>query len=800
MAEICEELQQAGQIIDCGYDDQVLEKKIEECIQTGGKLLIPGGWAGRPGHAMLYELSFNKKTNEGTLRIFNAGMGIEEHQQKKVGYKVKVCSKLEEHYSPESLKSQDFRVFLRQLKTHDSVLPYGPRDAYHVRQQILRVEDLHDESSSNPVRLKIIHGEYLDGESSSDSVIKEILGGEYLHDESSSDTEEFTDYVQVQRAGTCTFYSILAFLRSKLDPKTYKRFKCDLRLQALADHIFNEETFKKLNEAVSGTEPVSRETLSHFRVLDEGVKEMARKVNSLFLKKVVDQAYVVESHKTLDDMRRRLAEIKDQINLQPTAVLTGKYKPVTVSAPVGPPSLPLHDALGRPAPVLAPHSSTLEEINALTFTDKDTILKQLKSAVGMLNKALESKEFGVVSHGAVTVLNKLPLSQLELWSAVSPVDGMTLLQELTGLVLLGRRKGGNPGMVISEEIVSINKAIAIQVNLLREMHPFFKDKYLIPLDRVTRYLQLYHPQAHEDLSISHERPEDLRESSDIIFSDDRSLLKVIMNGGASELLQGHLWESHYTEALYNYFQQEGELLQKMLSTNSTQELLNHNKNELDLIKRPGFYFAQDLLPDEFKLLRNTLTLSLLAASPHKFNINIPEADLSLQHLISWNPWQPKGSVGAAEISFPSQNLLIEKIDGQPNRDNPGIFQSELNWFQKIQNPDLKRLARWFCPLLTDSGQSRFSPTDITLSKRSFSDTYNFLVTEPDNCYSDQALRKAEFFKNETIRELCHIFTSDNQRSEAIAYFNKHDCISDPDYQKLFMQMIFGHGKNYHPVT
>ncbi|MEI8366725.1 MAG: hypothetical protein WCF65_09950, partial [Parachlamydiaceae bacterium] len=764
MAEICEELQQAGEIIDCGYDDQVLEKKIETCIQTGGKLLIPGGWEGRPGHAMLYELSFDNKNQEGSLRIFNTGGGIEEHQQKKFGYKVKVCSKLEEHYTPEFLKSQDFRVFLRQLDTQDSVLPYGPRDAYHVRGQ--------------------------------------ILGGEYLHNESSPDPEEFTDYVQVQRAGTCTFYSILAFLRSKLDPKTYKRFKCDLRLQALADHIFNEETFKKLNEAVSGTEPVSRETLSHFRVLDEGVKEMARKVNSLFLKKVVDQAYVVESHKTLDDMRRRLAEIKDQINLQPTAVLTGKYKPVTVSAPVGPPSLPLHDALGRPAPVLAPHSSTLEEINALTFTDKDTILKQLKSAVGMLNKALESKEFGVVSHGAVTVLNKLPLSQLELWSAVSPVDGMTLLQELTGLVLLGRRKGGNPGMVISEEIVSINKAIAIQVNLLREMHPFFKDKYLIPLDRVTRYLQLYHPQAHEDLSISHKRPEDLPESSNFIFPDDRKLQKVIMNGGASELLHAPLWE--YTETLYNYFKKDDELLQKMRSTDITQALLNHNKNELNLIKSPGFYFVQDLLPDEFKLLRDTLTLFLLAASPHKFNINIPEAELSLQHLISWNPWQPNVPKGAAEISFPSQNLLIETINGQPNRDNPGIFQSELNWFQKIQNPDLKRLARWFCQMSSDTSPNRdseFSPTDHTLRWGKFNYTSFYgLTNEGNSCYNHSSLKESGFFENETIKELCHIFTSDNQRSEAIAYFNKHDRISNPDYQKLFMQMIFGHGKNYHPVT
>lgn len=56
------------------------------------RLLLPGGWKGTPGHAMIYEFRFNEKINKHVLLVWNTGAGI--------GYHVSEDSKNGKRYSP----------------------------------------------------------------------------------------------------------------------------------------------------------------------------------------------------------------------------------------------------------------------------------------------------------------------------------------------------------------------------------------------------------------------------------------------------------------------------------------------------------------------------------------------------------------------------------------------------------------------------------------------------------------------------------------------------------------------------
>ena len=52
-------------------------------LKDGEFVLLPGGWHGDPGHAMIYEL---RKNEHGGLvfKIYNSGAGLDQHQRHRV--------------------------------------------------------------------------------------------------------------------------------------------------------------------------------------------------------------------------------------------------------------------------------------------------------------------------------------------------------------------------------------------------------------------------------------------------------------------------------------------------------------------------------------------------------------------------------------------------------------------------------------------------------------------------------------------------------------------------------------------
>ncbi|MEI8365202.1 MAG: DUF3638 domain-containing protein [Parachlamydiaceae bacterium] len=768
--EIIKELQQALTIVENKYSADDTKVAIEQCIQQGSSTLLPGGWKGyNSGHAMLYELSFDKETNEGTLRVFNTGSGSQNHENKNVGYKIKVSPIEWTPIDPEKLTSPAFLKALEDLKS----------------------------GGSSPISEDIYHG------------LKTVLGSFPKFPETWEESQEATpsikltesiDYVQQQRAGTCSFYSILAFLRTKMNLNEYRKFKCDLRIQTLVDYIFHGESIKKLSIGPLEGEAVNPETLAHYNLLDASVDEMALRVNRLFQKGVLNEADVVTYYKVLAPVKENLSEIKSKVYQKPEAGLDSTYLPwdPVESGHMSPSIISsLSNIDHKPEICLSVHSTALEQINTMTFSaDHPMTAPQLQEIHDTLTQVFDDKKFGVVVHGAVSLIGKLPLAP-EFWIGIDPVDGILKLKQLAALILIGRKRGEHPLEVIPEELAAMNKIMTIQVLLLRQKHPFFNDKYLVPLERVTRNLQFINEKTHQELMEEGKLPP--HDPSSMIFPSD--ILQILCGGreSVSDIAVQQLNELVSPEKkmpIPDFFRNhDTKTLANMLSNDKT--LFPYNSIEDSLTQKLNFYLANKLLPTEFSSLRDTLLLFLLATERQEFQPDSTNGQLTPETILhNMNPWNPQSH----SRSFPCNCSHSKRFDDQNSwiEHSKKIFQHHLYWFTDMKDPELLMFARCFCQTAQDAQDDRsseFSLTEETVRKGAIDPKY--VMGSPSVLFTDKA-----FFHTPKILELCHIFTSpQHQISRAIGYFNQHpEIISDPDYQRLLMQMVFGHRKGYARIS
>lgn len=142
----------------------------------GEPFLMPGGWSGSPGHAMLYE--FTRRGNTFDFRLFNTGAGVSHHSTLSEGTKNKICPIVFLQSIPEShLNSGFFQALLEPM-----ILPAW------------KLSDIQDKPD---LLARHIYTTVFS------------LGGELVPD------SEFTGFITAQRAGTCVCDSLLSFMRYK---------------------------------------------------------------------------------------------------------------------------------------------------------------------------------------------------------------------------------------------------------------------------------------------------------------------------------------------------------------------------------------------------------------------------------------------------------------------------------------------------------------------------------------------------------------------------------------------------------
>jgi len=133
---------------------------LETAIKHKDSLLLAGGWNGKPGHAIYYEIIYETDTTV-TFRIYNTGAGISaNHPQALSGVKIKYQPfvdwkgiEIKKLLSPHFLKAIHEMNFRKPVNYNDALIlnPYGAHDVYQAFKEYLDPKEI---TMGKPIFLK----------------------------------------------------------------------------------------------------------------------------------------------------------------------------------------------------------------------------------------------------------------------------------------------------------------------------------------------------------------------------------------------------------------------------------------------------------------------------------------------------------------------------------------------------------------------------------------------------------------------------------------------------------------------
>ncbi len=176
------------------------KEKLSKAFETEKPILLPGGWIGKPsGHSMYYEVIPQKGGKRANLRIYNLGAGSNYHQTAVVKGKLKIAPYTEwTGIDKEKFLSDPFLKGMyetRKLSEDQGVsTEYNASDIYQALREFLNPKSILEEKDE----LKLMTG---------------------------------------QRAGTCSYRSLLAFLATRMKREDFKRLTLDIQFHSLINRV-----------------------------------------------------------------------------------------------------------------------------------------------------------------------------------------------------------------------------------------------------------------------------------------------------------------------------------------------------------------------------------------------------------------------------------------------------------------------------------------------------------------------------------------------------------------------------------
>lgn len=189
-----------------------IQKKIS-AMEPGSSMVLPGGWKGSPGHAMLYRIG-RQENGDYTMWVFNTGDGTQQHPRKITENKIKNWP---------CLKQTD--IPLKNLLVDEVWKGY-----YMIRN-----------NSYNTYTSKHVYQGFLGG-------IHSQFGQDFTEVEIESDA-----WYTSQRAGKCSVDVWFLLMRSYLNPKQFKRIKLEVIHRAFVKYfefLEKEEVFCNANDGL----------------------------------------------------------------------------------------------------------------------------------------------------------------------------------------------------------------------------------------------------------------------------------------------------------------------------------------------------------------------------------------------------------------------------------------------------------------------------------------------------------------------------------------------------------------------
>lgn len=253
--DVIEEVSVAAKIANADTLDSFIQL-TSEAIQKISKhpILLPGGWIGTPsGHAMYYEI-IPQENGKAIFRLFNLGAGAMGATDPS-DYKTKAApyidfegvslKTLADKHTLQAIYELNTQAFFPNSKTKTQ---FNQEDIYQSLKSLLKPDSISQPKGT----LKTM-----------------------------------------QRAGVCTWRSLMAFLSSRMPKEEYKRFACDINMQSLIHRDWKNITNQ-----------------SEFKVLQKSHEKVARKLNKMAKEKLIGMHYLAQANEFLGITSNHLKDYK----------------------------------------------------------------------------------------------------------------------------------------------------------------------------------------------------------------------------------------------------------------------------------------------------------------------------------------------------------------------------------------------------------------------------------------------------------------------------------------------------------
>ena len=367
--------------------DEIYQKVT--ALQNDDFILLPGGWAGNPGHSMIYEL---RKTEDGSLifRVYNSGDGLDKHKQHLGEYDPVVSYEIPKTVLQENDFQTHFNIVIQKLLAQRT--PYGD-----IKQP--------DNSAIQPFE-RVTHGSAL-----YHNIISKIqyLGGT-LQSRLPTPAER-KKYTRGQLAGTCAQQALHEMLKEHFsDHDEYKRFMYRFKVYALECYI---KELKATNDFLNPQKKI---------LLEKGIKSNLRLLNRkaengdyLF----PDDAYKREELNRLsgylvelNQIKKKKAVVQSDFQIEPTPE---KNHDFSVSAP----TFPSNDKDTPPSKNGREETPVIEE--TLIKSDTKDILTDLDGVITELKQLLAAGQHGeAIRRIESLIFTQLPLPKNSIIEPLKP--------------------------------------------------------------------------------------------------------------------------------------------------------------------------------------------------------------------------------------------------------------------------------------------------------------------------------------------------------------------------------------------
>lgn len=361
---------------DCNSQKLLIEKfanelgrAIDERLERGEPVGFIAGWSGSPvGHAIFMEIT-KEGADDYVVRLYNTGLGIDGDRTVAIDYKEK------------NLCFEEYRGVKREDLFNPSLLKALVELVSFPKDPTLNAQSV---QAATPTRY---------GPEDIYSGIVKLLKGKR-----SSPSYQLEDLMGAQRAGTCTWKSLCAYMRRNLTRAEYKRFKFEIKLQSL--HQFYESERDQLDSDLMKLTLFQRCTEKFAREVLKLYQEKPPIINAeefLFLRSWIgDLALKIDEARSVNQFRTAEGSKISKLPVSPIRNLEHQMPPVE-DLQQAPTSLSPSKAI----------SKDLLEINSWVF-DPKTIVGDLEKFSGLIQDSYSKGMHQLVINSINEIFKRLP--------------------------------------------------------------------------------------------------------------------------------------------------------------------------------------------------------------------------------------------------------------------------------------------------------------------------------------------------------------------------------------------------------